>query len=133
MPADPRTIENLAELVESSARLRRRSAFLHDTKPARSRVLDEALRHDLRHEFVSVGGVARPCGADRHLKEGACLGVGAPPLLDNARRFHRHVSFETALALATHRKPETYWDIIEGDNPRKSAVRTPSLNMSRLS
>ena len=26
------------------------------------------------------------------------------------RRYYRHVSFETVLGLAAHRKPETYWD-----------------------
>ena len=45
------------------------------------------------------------------------------------RRFHRHVSFETVLGLAARRKPETYWDIIQRDNPRKSAVRTQLLHL----
>ena len=45
------------------------------------------------------------------------------------RRIHRHFSFETLLALAAHRTPETYWDIIEPDNPRKSAVRTQLLRL----
>ena len=36
------------------------------------------------------------------------------------RRFHRHVSFETILGLATRRSPETYWDIIKRDNPHQT-------------
>ncbi len=47
------------------------------------------------------------------------------------RRFHRHVSFETMLGLAAHRRPQTYWDIIQRDNPRKSAVRTQLLHLER--
>ena len=38
------------------------------------------------------------------------------------RRFHRHASFETMLGLAVHNQPESYWDIIKRDNPRKNAV-----------
>jgi len=45
------------------------------------------------------------------------------------RCHYRHVSFETVLGLAAHRKPETYWDIIQRDNPRKSAVRTGLLHL----
>ena len=37
------------------------------------------------------------------------------------RRFYRHVSFETALGLAAHHQPASYWDIIGRVNPRKSA------------
>ena len=40
------------------------------------------------------------------------------------RRFYRHVSFETLLGLAAHKKPATYWDIIGRDNPRKIAARS---------
>ena len=47
------------------------------------------------------------------------------------RRFHRHVSFETVLGLAAHRRPQTYWDIIQRDNPRKSAVRAELLHLDR--
>src|SRR5271166_3214827 len=47
------------------------------------------------------------------------------------RRFHRHVSFETVLGLAAHGRPQTYWDIIQRDNPRKSAVRTQLLHLER--
>lgn len=35
------------------------------------------------------------------------------------RRFYRHVSFETMLGLAARHEPESYWDIIKRDNPRK--------------
>ena len=35
------------------------------------------------------------------------------------RRFHRHVSFEALLGLATHHEPASYWEIIKQDNPRK--------------
>jgi hypothetical protein len=45
------------------------------------------------------------------------------------RRVHRHVSFETGLGLAAHRRPETYRDIIQRDNPRQSA--TPALSLRR--
>jgi hypothetical protein len=37
------------------------------------------------------------------------------------RRYCRHVSFETLLGLAAHKKPTSYWDIIKRNNPRKSA------------
>src|SRR5271167_49351 len=40
------------------------------------------------------------------------------------RRFYRHVSFETALGLAAHHQPASYWDIIGRVNPRKSALTT---------
>ena len=40
------------------------------------------------------------------------------------RRFHRHVSFETLLGLAADNEPESYWDIIKRDNPRKAAARS---------
>ena len=36
------------------------------------------------------------------------------------RRFHRHVSFETVLGLATHRDPETYRDIVSRDAARQA-------------
>ena len=37
---------------------------------------------DLQTETLGrIGGVARPCGVDRHLKEGVCLRVDEPPLL----------------------------------------------------
>jgi transposase-like protein len=39
------------------------------------------------------------------------------------RRFHRHVSFETILSLAAHRRPETYRDITECVKPRMPAVQ----------
>ena len=45
------------------------------------------------------------------------------------RRHYRQVSFETVLGLAAHRKPEIYWDIIQRDNPRKSAVRIELLHL----
>jgi transposase-like protein len=35
------------------------------------------------------------------------------------RRFYRHVSFETILGIATHHRPESYWDITGQENPRK--------------
>lgn len=35
------------------------------------------------------------------------------------RRFYRHVSFETMLGLAARHEPQSYWDIIKRDNPRK--------------
>ena len=38
------------------------------------------------------------------------------------RRIYRHVSFETALGLAPHRSPESYWDITGQPNPRKQAA-----------
>ncbi len=37
------------------------------------------------------------------------------------RRFHRHVSFDALLGLASHNQPTSYWEIIKRDNPRKSA------------
>jgi transposase-like protein len=41
------------------------------------------------------------------------------------RRFYRHVSFETLLGIASHRRPVGYWDIAGRENPRKgeTAVR----------
>jgi hypothetical protein len=39
------------------------------------------------------------------------------------RRFYRHVSFETLLALASHHGPMTYWDFVNRDNPRNRAPR----------
>ena len=39
------------------------------------------------------------------------------------RRFHRHVSFETILGLAAHRRPETYRDITERVKHRTPAVQ----------
>ena len=42
------------------------------------------------------------------------------------RRYYRHVSFETLLALAAHKEPASYWDIIKRDNPRKSASQAGS-------
>src|SRR5271169_2586735 len=39
------------------------------------------------------------------------------------RRFHRHVSFETVLGLAAHRRPQTYRDITECIKPRMPAVQ----------
>ena len=35
------------------------------------------------------------------------------------RRYYRHVSFETLLALAADKAPASYWDIVKRDNPRK--------------
>lgn len=40
------------------------------------------------------------------------------------RRFYRHVSFETVLALAVHRSPLSYWDITSQQNLRKDATPT---------
>ncbi len=37
------------------------------------------------------------------------------------RRFYRHVSFETVLAIASHHRPTSCWDIVGRDNPRKGA------------
>lgn len=37
------------------------------------------------------------------------------------RRFYRHVSFDTLLGLVADKKPASYWDLIERDNPRKGA------------
>jgi hypothetical protein len=37
-------------------------------------------------------------------------------------RFYRHVSFETALGLASGRQPRSYWEIIDRDNPRKGVA-----------
>jgi hypothetical protein len=37
------------------------------------------------------------------------------------RRFHRHVSFEMILGLASHHPPAGYWDITGRENPRKGA------------
>jgi hypothetical protein len=45
------------------------------------------------------------------------------------RRHYRQVSFETVLGRAAHRKPETYWNIIQRDNSRKSAVRIDLLHL----
>ncbi|HZZ23582.1 MAG TPA: IS1595 family transposase [Roseiarcus sp.] len=39
------------------------------------------------------------------------------------RRFHRHVSFETILSLAAHRRPVTYRDITQCGKPRMPAVQ----------
>ena len=38
------------------------------------------------------------------------------------RRFYRHASFETMLALAAHHEPASYWDVIRRANPRKHDV-----------
>ncbi len=38
------------------------------------------------------------------------------------RRFYRHASFETMLALAAHHEPASYWDVIRRANPRKRDV-----------
>src|SRR5260221_9748017 len=48
------------------------------------------------------------------------------------RRFYRHVSFETLLGLASHRRPTSYWDIVGRDNPRKGVptVRRPPRRRS---
>jgi hypothetical protein len=35
------------------------------------------------------------------------------------RRFHRDVSFEMMLGLASHHRPTGYWDITGRENPRK--------------
>ena len=35
------------------------------------------------------------------------------------RRFHRDVSFEMMLGLASHHRPTGYWDIMGRENPRK--------------
>ena len=45
------------------------------------------------------------------------------------RRFHRHVSFETILGLAAHRRPETYRDITERVKPRMPAVQDQTLQL----
>src|SRR6202171_4590828 len=38
------------------------------------------------------------------------------------RRFYRHASFETLLALAAHHEPASYWNLIGRANPRKGNV-----------
>src|SRR5216683_2419043 len=48
------------------------------------------------------------------------------------RRYYRHVSFETLLALAADKEPASYWDIIKRDNPRKSASQTGSTPLLHI-
>ena len=40
------------------------------------------------------------------------------------RRFHRYVSFEALLGLATQHEPASYWEIVKRDNPRKGVQTT---------
>jgi transposase-like protein len=47
------------------------------------------------------------------------------------RRFHRHVSFETILGLAAHRRPQTYRDITERGKPRMPAVQDGALHLDQ--
>jgi transposase-like protein len=48
------------------------------------------------------------------------------------RRYYRHVSFETLLALAADKEPASYWDIIKRDNPRKSASQAGSTPLLHI-